>query len=151
MLQYITKSIADDTMVKHPKVIKQAGESDFKFLERLAKENYYEFFVSGETLYFRQPIKKKNEILWLHWSGVKFLLSFHPEINLANQITEVEVRGWDPKTKKEIVGKAQTGDEVGRDPDRTRKSGGDLVREIFKKSIVELIHTPFFLKKKQIV
>ena len=40
------------------------------------------------------------------------LLSFKPEANLAGQISGVEVYGWDPKTKKAIVGRAAAGEEV---------------------------------------
>jgi phage protein D len=40
------------------------------------------------------------------------LLEFHPRLSTMGQLTEVEIRGWDPKEKKELVAKAGAGDEV---------------------------------------
>lgn len=93
----------DDTEVIYPKVM-QDNESDLRFLTRLAKKNYFEFFVSGKNLYFRVPPYKKNPILTLEWGEFE---SFSPEVNIAEKVTKVEVRGWDPRGKKEIVARAQ--------------------------------------------
>ncbi|MBU7005771.1 phage late control D family protein [Phosphitispora fastidiosa] len=115
--KYGLKSEVEDTGVKHPEV-KQDQESDFDFLTRLAQRNYYEFFVFGKTLYFRAPAYDKASVLTLEWG--KTLVSFMPEINLREQVSEVEIRGWDAKAKKEIIGKATGGKESEKITERWR-------------------------------
>ena len=62
------------------------------------------------------------------------LMSFSPEINLSEQVTEVEVYGWNVQTKKPIVGRARKGDEPGRDETRAsgkpRSSGAEVLQKI---------------------
>lgn len=131
--KYGLKSAVEDTRVKYPEV-KQDQESDFDYLTRLARRNHFEFFVFGKTLYFRAPANDEAPVLNLEWG--KTLVSFSPEINLGEQVSEVEVRGWDVKTKKEIIGKAKAGDEQGKDGGKT---GSQMVNDIFKqKTIVRL-------------
>ena len=124
----------EETKIKNPKVV-QDGESDFSFLTRLAARNDFEFFILGKTLYFRDPAKRKQELLTLEWG--KNLLSFAPRINISGQVSGIEVRSWDALAKKVIVGKAGVGDETGSDDGQ--KSGGELVGEAFGNEIVERI------------
>ena len=124
----------EETKIKYPKVV-QDEESDFNFLTRLAARNGFEFFVLGKTLYFRDPSKRKQELLTLEWG--KNLLSFAPRINISGQVSGIEVRSWDDKAKQVIVGKAGVGDETGSDDGK--KSGGELIGEAFGKEIVERI------------
>jgi len=49
----------------------------------------------------------------LEWG--RGLLSFKPEANLAGQVSLVEVRGWNPKTKETFLGTASAGQESGLD------------------------------------
>ena len=114
-----------DTDVPHPRV-EQNQENDFQLIEKLAERNGYEFYVVGKELYFAPPAFEKTEELELEWG--RGLFSFSPEANLAEQITAVEIRGWDPEKKKEIIGKARAGQEPGRDSGR--KSGGDYLKSI---------------------
>ncbi len=51
------------------------------------------------------------------------MLSFKPEANLANQVSRVEVYGWDRTNAKAIVGVASAGEESGR----SGKSPGELL------------------------
>ncbi|MFD1955266.1 phage late control D family protein [Paenibacillus thailandensis] len=136
----------DPTDVVYPKVMKAAGKSDFHFLQQLADENYYECFVSGDTLYFRKPPRDGEPLFALEWR--KQLLSFQPEVNFAEQVTEVEVRGWNPKTKKEIVGVARTGDEAGQRPGPGRKTGGELVRELLREPVKLNVRHPVFSQQE---
>jgi phage protein D len=63
-------------------------------------------------------------------------VSFAPEINLSEQVTQVEVYGWNVQTKKPIVGRARKGDELGRDRARAsgapRASGAEYLQKIAK-------------------
>lgn len=122
----------EETRLKYPKTM-QDGESDFRFLSRLAARNGFEFYVLGKTLYFRDPSKKQQELLTLEWG--KNLLSFSPRINIAGQVAGVEVRSWDDKAKQVIVGKAGRGDEAGLGGGS--KSGGEIVGELFGSQLVE--------------
>ena len=56
------------------------------------------------------------------------LLSFSPRMTLAEQVDEVVVRGWDPKDKKKIEGKATSGDI---DADLSDGKGGALAKSKF--------------------
>lgn len=124
------------TEEKHAQ-IEQNQESDWEFLKKLADRNHFEIYVDEERrLHFAKPNDKAGaEVLLKYGEG---LLSFKPEANLAGQISQVEVYGWDPKTKKTIVGKASAGEESGR----TKKSAGQylaaLVRDPSKRPTLRL-------------
>jgi len=108
----------ETTDEKHAQ-IEQSQESDWEFLKKLADRNYFELYVDEKkTLHFGKPNDKADAVVRLVYG--EGLLSFKPEANLAGQISNVEVCGWDPKAKKEIVGRAVAGEESGL----TGKSAG---------------------------
>lgn len=57
-------------------------------------------------------------------------MSFAPEINISEQISSVEVSGWDVQKKAEILGVAKRGEELGRE--QGRRSGGEQLKAIVK-------------------
>jgi phage protein D len=126
-----------DSKVVHPKTT-QHQQSDYKFLESLAERNGYELYVFGDTLVFKPPANDKSGIITLEWG--KGLLSFTPEVNIAEQLSKVEVRGWHVDRKETIVGTARTGDEPGRDPGR--QSGGEANRQVANADPVLRIRQP---------
>jgi phage protein D len=73
-------------------------------------------------------------------------VSFTPEINISEQISRVEVRGWDVTAKKEIIGVAQQGDEPGRDPGR--RSGAEFVKKICKDAGELKVRIPAFTQQE---
>lgn len=99
------KAIVDNTSVEHD-LIQQVGITDYRFLLWLAGRNGYEFFVSGKEVYFRKPHQDKTPIITLTWG--QNILSLYKEDDLTDQLGEVKVRSWDPKTKKALVGKAES-------------------------------------------
>jgi phage protein D len=119
---YGLNPVVEDTKVVYPKTEK-SQESDMQFLEKLAERNGYEVYAFDTDLYFREPAYKDKAVVSLEWG--KGLVSFSPEINISEQISTVEVRGWDVNAKKEIIGKAGRGKEPGRDPGR--QSGAELL------------------------
>jgi hypothetical protein len=135
---YNLSSTVDDTLVTYDKVTKDQ-QTDFAFLTKLAEDNYYEFFVFEKTLYFRIPTNTADPMVELEWG--KGLLSFSPELNLAGQVSQVEVHGWNPAAKKEIVGKAGIGDELGKGGG---KSGGQLAQDLNNETVVERVNRPVF-------
>ncbi len=112
-------AIIETTTEKHAQ-IEQNQESDWSFLKKLAQRNHFEVYVDEEkTLHFATPNDKGGAVVTLEYG--RGLLNFKPEANLAGQISRVEVYGWDPNQKKEIVGVATTGEESGRSGDSAGK------------------------------
>jgi phage protein D len=100
--------------------IEQNQEGDLEFINKLAERNGFETYVTGRKLVFAPPQNQGSGVVTLEWG--KGLLSFKPDGNLAGQVSGVEVFGWDAKTKQEFVGKANPGDEPGRDAKRESAS-----------------------------
>lgn len=84
----------------------QHNESDLAFLMKRAWRIGYECFVDEGKLIFRKPVTSGGGTT-LTWG--KELISFFPRMTLAEQVDEVQVKGWDPAKKQAIVGQAQTG------------------------------------------
>lgn len=120
------KPKVDDTSVVNPRT-ERSQENARQFVSRLAQRNGFEFFVTAEKeLVFRKPANNERAVIELEWG--RGLLSFSPEINLAEQVTQVEVFGWNIQTKQQIVGRARSGDEPGRDGGR--RSGAQYLEKI---------------------
>jgi phage protein D/phage baseplate assembly protein gpV len=84
----------------------QHNQSDLAFLQERAWRIGYECFVEEGTLIFRKPPAQGTGVT-LTWG--QDLLSFFPRMNLAEQVDEVVVRGWDADRQTPIVGRAQQG------------------------------------------
>ncbi len=97
-----------DSRVTHDYVL-QANQTDMEFLQERARRIQYEVVVQDTTLFFRPVGNAESEILTLTMAGD--LLEFYPRLSSVRQVSEVTVRGWNPKDKKEIVGTAKIGDE----------------------------------------
>ena len=117
--------------------IEQKEESDWEFLKKLADRNHYELYVDErKTLHFAPPNDKATAIVRLAYG--EGLLSFKPEANLAGQISKVEVYGWDPKTKKQIVGRASAGEESGLTGKSAAQHLNGFVRDPAKRPTLRL-------------
>ena len=84
--------------------ITQNNQTNMEFLGERAKRLGYQLYVKNETLYFcpdKHTMKQGPKLLW-----GENLLSFRPDMTTLHQVDEVIVRGWDPMTKKEVVGRA---------------------------------------------
>ena len=129
-------------------------QSDLDFLRKLAEnfstsEKKWEFYArpaSGRgELHFRPRQTDIAPVGTLKWGTD--LLSFKPEANLGNQVSKVEVRGWDEVKKEAILGVALRGNEPGRIKAGTVASGGDLQQTIFGRESVLQLRYP--VKSKQ--
>jgi phage protein D len=134
----LSPSEVQDSVITQPK-IKQDKESDFDFVKKLADRNGFEFFVFEKQLCFRPPEIKSESVVNLQWG--KTLISFAPEINIAEQVTDVKVIGWDPSSKKEIIGKASKGDEEKK---QGKSSGSEVASKVYKEEVVEEIRKPVY-------
>lgn len=105
----------------------QHNQTDLEFLGQRADRIGYEVVVVDRTLYFRPRKKDEGGVLTLN-RDVE-LLEFFPRLSTVGQVEEIVVRGWDPKEKKELVGRSSTGDEsplLGQSA-----SGPDVVGQAF--------------------
>jgi phage protein D/phage baseplate assembly protein gpV len=112
------KSQVDSTTTVYDHIF-QDNLSDLGFLMRRAWRIGYECFVSEGTLYFRKPPTEEAS-LSLSWGDD--LVSFRPSLNLAEQVDEVIVKGWDMMKQMTIVGRAQKGrlyPQIGEEKDGT--------------------------------
>ncbi len=98
-----TQVEATSEVFKH---IFQHNQTDMEFLMQRAWRIGFECFVQEGKLYFRTPPTSGSGGGTLTWG--QELIAFNPRLSTAEQVNEVEVRGWDPTQKKEIVGSAST-------------------------------------------
>jgi phage protein D/phage baseplate assembly protein gpV len=84
----------------------QHNQSNLAFLFQRAWRIGFECFVAEGKLHFRKP-PTGNASVKLKWG--EDLKTFHPRMTLAEQVNEVNVRGWDAEKQSAILGKAQTG------------------------------------------
>jgi phage protein D len=125
------------TTKEQHKQIEQNQESDWEFMKKLAERNHFELFVDeGKTLHFAPPNDKATAIVRLAYG--EGLLSFKPEANLAGQISQVEVYGWDPKTKKQFIGRASAGEESGLSGQSAGQKLNTFVRDPKKRPTLRL-------------
>ena len=117
--------------------IEQNQESDWEFLKKLADRNHFELYMDERrTLHFIPPNNKAGAVVRLAYG--EGLLSFKPEANLAGQISQVELYGWNPKTKKAFIGRASAGEESGLDGKSAGQHLNSLVRDPGKKPTLRL-------------
>ena len=120
---------ADDTPEKHDYVI-QYNQTDLAFLFERAQRLGFELLVDDKKLYFRNVANQKEKVCTFVWGRTTEapdknkeifpLRSFFPTMNTLRQISRVTVRGYDPKSMKEIVGTA------GADAAGTKMGGSEL-------------------------
>jgi len=111
----------DGADAQHPYLI-QDNQTDYAFLAERALLTGLELSVDDETIRFRRPAPLGDPIELAWDSG---LVSFSVRVSAADQVSEVEVRGWDPKQKQAItstVSDSETAPENGIDAGQIRSS-----------------------------
>jgi phage protein D len=124
-----------DSHVIHDYVI-QANQTDLEFLQERARLIQYETVVYDKQLTFRPIQNNKGEALTIALDD--HLLEFYPRLSMARQVSEVSVRGWDTKEKKEILSTAQAGTESSKMGGR--ESGSKIAQRAFG-SMVDVVST----------
>lgn len=112
----------------------QNDETNLAFLQGRAAALGYLLFVQGNTLHCEAP-QAKGQPIDLEW-GVT-LREFRPRLTTIGQVDTINVRGWNPVTKQEIVGQARKGQgapQVGQ-----KKSGGELADSVFNMTTRTLV------------
>jgi len=98
---------AEDSKVTLEYVL-QHNQTDLEFLEARARRIGYEVWVDGKTLKFRPRPTDEEGVLTLQL--LEDLLEFSPRLSTVGLAGEVEVRGWNPKDKEAVLGKAAAAD-----------------------------------------
>ena len=102
---------AEDTGVTLDYLI-QNNQTDMHFLQERARRIGYEVAIEGKTLLFRPFQNATGAVLKLRRG--RELLEFYPRLSILSQVGGVTIRGWDPKTKTAVIGKASAGEESGK-------------------------------------
>jgi phage baseplate assembly protein gpV len=104
----------DPTETTHDHV-SQANQSNWDFLKAIAKAIGYIVSVDDGKLNFQKPTDSADapdegsllETVQYKLVYGQDLIEYRPRLSSAEQVTQVEVRGWDRENKRELVGQAQ--------------------------------------------
>ncbi len=132
-----------DSKVKLEYIL-QHNQTDWEFLQERAKRIGYEVVVEHKMLYFRPHENAKAKILTLTYG--EDLQEFLPRLSTMTQVQQVEVKGWIPKDKKEVIGKAAAGKEGGTMGGLT--SGAKAVKKAFGESSHTIVNQPVSSKEE---
>jgi len=125
-----------DSEVKQEYVL-QHNQTDWDFLQSRAERIGYEIVIDNKTLYFQPHQNDGQKVLTLKLG--ENLNEFLPRLSSMNQVQEVEVRGWIPKDKEEVIGKAAAGKEGSK---MGGKTTGPKAVEKFDKSVSTVVNQP---------
>ena len=95
----------DSTSTVHDYVL-QDNETNYEFLQRLARRNGFVVMVTGTTLKFGQPPGSTNPAKDLSFGND--IIEFRPRMTAAAQSDSAKVYGWDVAQKQAIVGTASS-------------------------------------------
>jgi uncharacterized protein involved in type VI secretion and phage assembly len=82
----------------------QENQTNMELLRELAARQGFELFVQDNVLYFRKP--QSQSTLELRW--LRDMNRFNVRMSSAQQVSAVEVRGWDYENKQAIVENANS-------------------------------------------
>ena len=91
--------------------VQQDNETDWDFIWRLAERIGFEFVVADGLAHFRRQSGETTPTE-LEWPGA--LRSFHPRVTAIQQVKEVTLATFDPKTKEAIDATASDPQQISR-------------------------------------
>jgi phage protein D len=109
----------------------QANETNLAFLQRRAAAIGAFLYVTGTTLHCQVP-PINHETLEVTWGET--LYDFRPRLTTMGQARDTYARGWDPNSKRPLLGKAGRGmliPQIGPETPGGRRSGGDVAAQAF--------------------
>jgi phage protein D len=108
----------------------QDNQTNWEFLQERAAVHGFLVVVEDRKLLFKSaPSFEKAEVS-LTWS--QELLAFRATKTTCDQVTKVQVRGWDPINKQEVSGEAQTPSRL-PELEQGEKNGGNAAKAAFHK------------------
>ena len=131
---------ADETGTQYDYVM-QHNQTDLQFLAERAKRIGFEMLVQKDTLLFRKPPEQAAKLYTLVWGQPQAagsggpntlpLKKFSTDLNIKNQYGDVMVRGYDPATKRTIIGTATQADAA---PMNQRRTGAQIAAGSFHRA-----------------
>lgn len=112
----------------------QHNQTNLEFLRHRADRIGRVLYVRGKTLHCERPHVAGSPVK-LEWG--KTCSTFSARLSTHGQVDEVLVRGWNPDTKKEIVGRAQKGD--GAPKIGESRSGGEVAHQAYSIATQEFV------------
>lgn len=120
------KPQVEDSKVTLPYLL-QHNQTDLEFMLTRARRIGFEVVVNDRTLIYRPRRIEGSPVLTLRREIE--LLDFRPRMSTLDQVEGLQVKGWNAKDKKEIVGRAGSGDVTNLMAGKA--SGVASVRELF--------------------
>ena len=111
-------------------VVVQNSETDWDFIWRLAQRVGFELTVDDKKAVFEKPDASTEPV---ELSYPEDLHGFRPRITAVQQVKTVNVRGWDSKSKRVVVG-------TNGSPDQVTEAGitRSQVRDKFPEAVIEI-------------
>jgi phage protein D len=116
----------------------QANQTDIDFLLARARAIGYELSADAKTLRFRKSRHDRGKAITI--DPTHGLVAFQAYLSTAEQVSQVIVRGWDPKAKQALTGQAQASQVTGAMNGRTPGPGAS--KTAFGESTLTLIDHP---------
>ena len=129
-------SDCDSTSITH-KYILQNNVGNAEFIKALARRNGYSVSIDDSKLLFKKPPSGDPPTIELSYEIE--LLDCRMRLNALGQVSEVVVRGWDWVAKKEITGKAKSGDVT---KGKGKNLGADLAKSAFGEATAYVTNFP---------
>lgn len=112
----------------------QRGETNLEFLRLRAMSLGQLLFVEGKVLNCVVPPENAPAVE-LEWG--KSMSRFVPRLTTIGQVDEVLARGWDPKTRQELLGQAKKGNSAPKVGDG--RGGGEVAKQAYSIAAQELL------------
>jgi phage protein D len=117
---YDLQSDIDDSGVAYD-YTRQDHESDFSFLNRLARRSGFEFYAREGCICFKAPAVNASVSQTLTYG--KDPVTFSCRHDIAGQMSQVEIYGWDKLNNTGITEKTAIGDVPSIDAEKSDASG----------------------------
>jgi phage protein D len=127
----------DDSDEVHPYLL-QMNQTDIDFLLSRARAIGFDLQADEKTLRFRRSRHNRGKVATLDFTHG--LREFWGYLSTADQVSEVVVRGWDPKMKQPLVGRAQPADVTGAGP--TATVGPAAAERLFGTRTLSIVEQP---------
>jgi phage protein D len=112
----------------------QNNQTNYEFLRDRANALGYLIYAEGKKLCFKPP-SSGGAAIELKWAAG--LSEFRPRLTTLAQVNSVTSRGWDPRTRKEIVSEVTKGN--GMRSIGESKPGGVLAKDAFHLDAADLV------------
>jgi phage protein D len=118
----------------------QTNQTNWEFLVERARRIGYRVWVENRTLYFKPP-PPNPPVVTVGWR--EDLAEFRARLTTVEQVNEVTVRAYNPKTKQVIVGQASSGgDQVDIGITQTGGAAAQQAHGVQGKEVI--VHHPVY-------